>query len=306
MEGENADVEAFDYTANSRCNAVFSALKEQCLDLFRNRHCGDQSERVNRIRFELEQAWQNLPAHFRLATALKECPGRPFVRDFLLNTRLDYLHTHFLLGLASLQTMSEPDETLLIVACETLSLVVEAILLRNKLVNSGSCLIWKVSVCYAWGKFITISVRRAECLQVAQFGLPAAGIICLALLSSSNASHYPSLSRSKMIQNLCVLVAEVKTGAVISPEEPNFALFTRATQTIQSLLDSSLMWSPTAARPIDAQRNTNLEHTADWDPGINFDPWEFELDFWENLAGHPSLTRSSPSLAPHPTFPTLT
>lgn len=26
-----------------------------------------------------------------------------------------------------------------------------------------------------------------------------------------------------------------------------------------------------------------------WDAGINLDPWDFDFDFWENLAAHPTL-----------------
>jgi hypothetical protein len=98
-----------------------------------------------------------------------------------------------------------------------------------------------------------------------------------------------------MLQDLSVLVAEVRTGAFIQAGEPNFALFTRATQTIQILLNI-LMGGELAPRipeaepaPLSPQNLPPDQPIEDWDPWINNDPWEFEIDFWANLAEHPSL-----------------
>lgn len=70
----------------------------------------------------------------------------PFERDFLAGTRLDYLHILLLLGLVSQKRASELDQSLLEVASEMLSITVEVIILRDRLVNSGTSLIWKVSL----------------------------------------------------------------------------------------------------------------------------------------------------------------
>ena len=89
-----------------------------------------------------------------------------------------------------------------------------------------------------------------------------------------------------MIQDLSVLVAEVTTGAWIQAGEPNFALFTRATRTIRSLLDSVLAAKPrTSEMPQDAGQGL----IEGWDPCANSQLWEFEMDFWANLAEHPTL-----------------
>lgn len=84
-----------------------------------------------------------------------------------------------------------------------------------------------------------------------------------------------------MIQALCTFAAEVTTGAWIQAGEPNFALFTRATRTIQSLLDSLLA----ARAPQDLSQNV----VEVWNPYANSQMWEFEVDFWANLAEHPNL-----------------
>ncbi|KAH7142097.1 hypothetical protein EDB81DRAFT_691571 [Dactylonectria macrodidyma] len=256
-----ADVEPINYTADTRCSALFAFLKEEVLRLLRKRHVLNDTGDIDELRSRVTKQWEDLPVRFRLTTSLKECQRGPFERDFLAGTRLDYLHIHFLLGLVSQRSISEPNDYLLTVATEMLSITVEAIILRDQMVNSGSCLIWKV----------------------AQYGLPAAGIISLALLNSTTTNAI-SHSRSKMIQDLSVLVAEVTTGAWIQAGEPNFALFTRATRSIQTLLDSLL-----AARPPEVPQGLSQNLVESWDPYANSPLWEFEMDFWANLAEHPTL-----------------
>lgn len=97
------------------------------------------------IRTYADSLWLALPPHFKLTTRLNDCGASPFERDFLVGTRLDYLHTVFLLDLVSLRNIAEPGNSLLVTAREMLCHVVDAIVLRDKLVNSGTCLIWKVS-----------------------------------------------------------------------------------------------------------------------------------------------------------------
>lgn len=162
---DNSGLEPFNYTADTRCGAMFAFLKEEVLQLLRKRHAAENTNAIrfvfpflcltlfqglyqypfcSKLRGRVEKQWADLPAHFRLSSSLKDCRLNPFERDFLAGTRLDYLHIHFLLGLAAQQKSFEPNEYLLGVAVEMLSITVEAIILRDELVNSGSCLIWKV------------------------------------------------------------------------------------------------------------------------------------------------------------------
>lgn len=99
------------------------------------------------LRARVEQQWQELPAHFRLPGSLKDSECSPFERDFLAGTRLDYLHTLLLLGLVTQKRASDVDKALLEVASEMLSITVQVVILRDRLVNSGTCLIWKVCLC---------------------------------------------------------------------------------------------------------------------------------------------------------------
>ncbi|OJD40320.1 zn-c6 fungal-type dna-binding domain [Diplodia corticola] len=248
--------EPINYTADTRYSALFASLKEEILELYRNRSHEHHAERTNAILLRIEKQWEDMPTHLKLDVSLKHCHLGPFERDFLVGTRLDYLHILLLLGLVSSRKITEPDQSLLTTAGEMLSLVVEMIILRQRL--------------------------------VAQFGLPAAGVISLALLNSAISSGIQPIARSKMVQDLSVLVAEIRTGVLIQAGEPNFALFTQATRTIQSLLDSLMVWrSPPG--PLYPQPDASAEFLEDWNTGIDFDPWEFEQDFWAGLAGHPTL-----------------
>lgn len=92
-----------------------------------------------------------------------------------------------------------------------------------------------------------------------------------------------------MLQDLSTLVAEISIGAWIQAGEPNFALFTRATQTIRSLLDSLTAWKP-HTELCSSYQNETTDLTEDWNAFIDSQPWEFEMDFWANLAEHPTLT----------------
>ncbi|UKZ74349.1 hypothetical protein TrVFT333_002014 [Trichoderma virens FT-333] len=271
ITGRERDVEepnseqVLNYTSDTFCSALFAVIKEEILQLFRKRQASGETSIINELRLKIDQQWQDLPPHYRLTTSLKDCPLGPFARDFLAGARLEYLHTHFLLGFLSQRKVAEPDEALLRTSTEMLSIVVETIILRDRMANSGTCLIWKV----------------------AQYGLPAAGIISLALLNST-APDSRQFSRSKMIQALSVLVAEITIGAWIQPGEPNFALFSQATRTIQSLLDS-LTAIKAPSRASDSQQLLNSDVADNWDPYINSQSWELEMDFWASLAEHPTL-----------------
>ncbi|KAH8122896.1 hypothetical protein LI328DRAFT_169252 [Trichoderma asperelloides] len=264
---EPSDDQALNYTSDTVCAAVFALLKEEVLQLFRKRHAFCETDIINDLRQRIDQQWQDLPPHYRLTTSLKDCPLGPFSRDFLAGARLEYLHTHFLLGFLSQRKVAEPDEALLKIASEMLSIVVETIILRDRMANSGTCLIWKV----------------------AQYGLPAAGFISLALLNSTTPDSH-QFSRSKMIQGLSVLVAEITIGAWIQPGEPNYALFSQATRTIQSLLDSLTAVKEQTSKTSDSQQLINPDGADNsWDPYINSQSWELEMDFWASLAEHPTL-----------------
>ena len=79
---------------------------------------------------------------------MKECSGDAFERDLLASIRLDQLHVLFLLQLSFLDTLTEPDSSILDISDQMLSLVVDAILLRDQLVNSGTGLVWKVCLSF--------------------------------------------------------------------------------------------------------------------------------------------------------------
>lgn len=92
-----------------------------------------------------EEQWSALPERFRMVDGSSDRIITPFERDFLISLKLNHLHVMFLLQRLLLDRMSEPDGPLIEIAQQMLALVVEAILKRDDLANSGTNLNWKVS-----------------------------------------------------------------------------------------------------------------------------------------------------------------
>jgi hypothetical protein len=76
---------------------------------------------------------------------MKSFDRPPLELDLMLGIRLNHLHVLFLLRLALVRRVSEPDPQLYAIAQEMLGLVVEGVVLKDHLVHSGTSLTWKVS-----------------------------------------------------------------------------------------------------------------------------------------------------------------
>lgn len=50
-----------------------------------------------------------------------------------------------------------------------------------------------------------------------------------------------------------------------------------------------MSWGNVQNEPPGSQDNSAPQFPEYWDPCLNFDSWEFEMDFWSNLAEHPTL-----------------
>lgn len=62
----------------------------------------------------------------------------------MISARLNYLHVHFLLEMAVIRNLAEPGPGLISVAATMLRLAVDAIIFKDRLINSGTQLVWKV------------------------------------------------------------------------------------------------------------------------------------------------------------------
>lgn len=93
-----------------------------------------------------------------------------------------------------------------------------------------------------------------------------------------------------MLRDLSVFVAEVQIGTIVKTGDPNYALLSKATQTIQRFLDS---FSSDAGQPHEAGSDDANE---DWAALLSQDLWDFEAGFWQSLADHPSLLVLDPPL----------
>lgn len=101
-------------------------------------------------------------------------------------------------------------------------------------------------------------------------------------------------SRSKTLLNLGILVAQVQVGSLVRRGDPNYALVSKATQTIERFLDSVHR----EGTQIAAQPPSNPGVNGEWDTFFSQDLCDFETVFWENLADHPSLLASDHALPP--------
>ena len=176
-----------------------------------------------------------------------------------------------------------------------LSLVVEAIILREQLVNSGTSLLWKVR------KSRSLLHTLLTNFQVVHYGLPAAGVICFSMLRPSFWRYSTqTLSIPKMLQDLGVFASEIQLGGLLQVGHPNYALLYRATSTIQSLLRAAL----SSSGPIADLRRTDylneslsqLESQHQVEPAnfnlpalTDFLGCEYDFDFWQDLGEHPLL-----------------
>lgn len=148
-------------------------------------------------------------------------------------------------------------------------------------------------------------MNLAKLIQVAYFGLAAAGVVCLALLNRSFTANDGEFSVSRVIQDLSVLVAEVEAGALVHVEDPNYALLAGATQTIKSLLDrimsDDLTRHPAVPAPPDPlSLSPTVNGNDDWSLWESHNLQDFEVDFWLNLAEHPSLLRPDSGVSSFP------
>ena len=126
------------------------------------------------------------------------------------------------------------------------------------------------------------------------YGLPAAGVICLSLLNQSFATRYGEHRKTEVFQNLSVLVAEVEKGALVHSEDSNYALLARATQTVKGLIGRILTGELTKTTSNQSAYEPTEEVSMAFDedsgaPWANQNLWDFEMDFWLNLAEHPTL-----------------
>ncbi|KAF2112247.1 hypothetical protein BDV96DRAFT_497984 [Lophiotrema nucula] len=273
----------FDYLTDTKWSALCALLKEEILDLSRERLNEERSINASRIEAAANALWDSLPRSYHLEGPLKMYDRSPVERDFLISARLNHIHIFFMLHMALQRRTTDPDAPLIKVSAQILSLVCEAVLLKDTLANSGTTLVWKV----------------------AYYGLAAAGIVCLSLINRSFPEVDGDISATKAVQDLSVLVAQVETGALVHVDDPNHALLTKATVTIKSLLNR-LLSAQLAKPPPDLAANASLPldpllHTeGDWIPWDTQNWQDFEVDFWSNLAEHPFLTGPGAGQQPFP------
>ena len=73
------------------------------------------------------------------------------------------------------------------------------------------------------------------------YGLPAAGIVCLYLLDRP---RFSEISRTKALQDLNNIVAQIESRAYVDTDDPNFDLLEKAAKTMQAIIEKLLSIEP--------------------------------------------------------------
>ena len=99
-----------------------------------------------------------------------------------------------------------------------------------------------------------------------------------------------ALQDARVIRDLGIVVTEVELGTIVQPMEPNYALLSRATDTIKKFL-IRFHSQERQAGPIQGQNiPQTMPEESFWDLQSQLEPWDFEINyFWDNLAEHPSM-----------------
>ncbi|CAK1362746.1 hypothetical protein CB0940_05070 [Cercospora beticola] len=257
----------FDYTLETRWTVACALLKERVLDLLRDDDHMSRTQASNVILTECDALMTALPERYRLENHLKDFEGTAIQRDFVASAALNLLHVRFLLHTPSMTRTSVPSHELVMVSGAMLKIAAEVAMLKDSLANSGTGFIWKI----------------------ASYGLPAAGAICLALVSGAHSFAQNNPSIPQAIQDMNVLVAHMEAGVLIRPDQPNYALLQHATATIKSVLNRHSLGLLSSQHEMSTLApNEQVSIVEQW-PTFGIDNFDFPPDFWANLAEHPAL-----------------
>ncbi|PIB01379.1 hypothetical protein CB0940_02221 [Cercospora beticola] len=253
---------ALDNSSAIRWMAICALLKEEALELLRRPNCPNRSQAIDTLITQAISLWSRLPGHFKITDTLPlHDRHTPYELDLVLDCRLQYLQILFLLYGGARRDGPEIQG----VSEEILSLVVDAVILRDRVVNSGTSLIWKVS----------------------NFGLRAAGLIALSLLRVRRGTLVRPLGK-RAVPDLCVIIREIQGGGFVAQGEPNYDLLFRAASSIQRLLNQIIPDLSSPARAIDSEQPVPAQDRLPLlDTMLPLDTWETEFGFWQWLDEQP-------------------
>lgn len=97
------------------------------------------------IQAKAESRWLAFPQRFRLEGTIRNYDRQPIELDLMVSARLNHLHVLFMLRMALVRRISEPDAQLVGISADMLGVVVEAVMIKDRLIDSGTSLIWKES-----------------------------------------------------------------------------------------------------------------------------------------------------------------
>ncbi|KAF9772549.1 hypothetical protein IL306_009741 [Fusarium sp. DS 682] len=128
---------------------------------------------------------------------------------------------------------------------------------------------------------------RDELRMEAHYGLPAIGIIMIAMLKKRTLCD--ALKDAQTIRDLGIIVTVVDLGTIVRPMEPNYALLSRAVGTIKKFLARFNTQDQQNGLIQDPDVPQTISEGGFWGLQCQLEPWDFEMNFWDNLAEHPSM-----------------
>lgn len=116
----------------------------------------------------------------------------------------------------------------------------------------------------------------------------------LAMLRQRNSPVPVGMSKTQILQDMSIYVAEIQRGTIVNRGDPIYVLLSKATETIQKLLDS---FHSGAVDVNSGGGYTGEDGAEDWAAILGQDLWDFETGFWQSLANHPFLSTFDPEIA---------
>jgi hypothetical protein len=98
-----------------------------------------------------------------------------------------------------------------------------------------------------------------------------------------------ALQDAQTIRDLGIVVTEVDLGTIVRPMESNYALLSRAVDTIKKFLIRFHAQDRQAGLPQSTGISATIPDDNIWDFQSHLEPWDFEINFWDTLAEHPSM-----------------
>lgn len=230
-------------------------IREDILEVALGSGDEDISKTAEQIRFKLERMHESYPSFMRvspeellsrsdlyvakgfgsISMGNKEPMTRQINAIFTLCIHAGIIHTEFLLQRALVNRMRKDTKELIPISKRMLGLVLLAQSNRDFFRDFQGELVYMVSN----NLYPALNILLTESAQLANQGLPAAGVLAIELLKQEQSRLYTPdiLPRSETIQDLSVFISSL---AAVGPGEGNFNICNQGRRALKKVLDQIL------------------------------------------------------------------